>query len=1003
MRPLTLRLQSFGSYAGSFEIDFARLGRHGVFSITGPTGAGKSTIFDAIVYALYDDLPGFRSDSHIRSQYADDRSVTTVTLTFEADGKVWEVERLPGQYRPRLRGDGAPVFDDSRVVLKEAGTDGGGLTRKQAVAAELLRLVGLTKAQFEQVVLIPQGKFEEVLKADTGQRADLLGRLFPIDIYTRTTDALKELAAARRVTYTELSAGSAALVEQIRNDIMIALGSATEEDGPPATPDPALTAEAFDIADLGRHRAVLDGLAGVVAVTRATAATALTEARVRREATEASATRWDRWQADLLAAQDFPRQLEADRLALEAIDRARTVARLVPALAQWRMATDELAAGVSDRDQLRDAVDQAWVTTYDPAALDTAGTSAALAAIVAADAALLGDADVEHTALVRRQGEFATIEHGLMARQTSFDQSAVALESVGHDLATAKESLGAAVTGAIGRGPAEVLVHDLEQSVARAGQRADGLLRVTALEVDVDKAARAEAEAVQRASTIRAGWRAGLAGRLAEHLVDGAPCPTCGSGDHPSPARPAGDAPTDEMLQQAEEASIELGSVCQALRVQRASAAASVESFGDPGDIDALTALLAKEQVVLGAIIQSETEVARLGLEIERLTQVQVDVGSAAAAESAALQTDRAMLAAGRAQWELERDAFIAAHGSLASTAAAARSHRLLADTIAKLSSALHRVETATAALGQSLTVLEPTLKEFEATDPTLLESWARPAEEIDQEARSIELRAHERRDISARITQYEGDNGPVDRPDPTPLIEAERIADEDLAKLIGRLAVVTSRIESIDTAQVELAARAGVIDEARKSKEEAESLAAVCAGTAPGSISARVSLEHWVLAYYLRQVLTQANLRLDAMTSGRYALELNSEYTDGRKPWGLDLSVLDAETGQSRPATTLSGGETFMAALSLALGLADVVSAGSNYTIGALFVDEGFGSLDGDSLDTVIDVLRSLQDGGRMVGVISHVQELKDALPNGITIESTNLGSSATIHYPDS
>ena len=163
------------------------------------------------------------------------------------------------------------------------------------------------------------------------------------------------------------------------------------------------------------------------------------------------------------------------------------------------------------------------------------------------------------------------------------------------------------------------------------------------------------------------------------------------------------------------------------------------------------------------------------------------------------------------------------------------------------------------------------------------------------------------------------------------------------------------------------------------------------------------LSLKNWVLAYYLRQVLAHANVRLDAMTGGRYTLDLEraARPTDG-EPWGLDLSVLDAETGQSRPATTLSGGETFIAALSLALGLADVVSAGSDYSIGALFVDEGFGSLDGDSLDTVIDVLRSLQDGGRMVGVISHVQELKAALPNGITIAPTYRGSAATVHYPD-
>lgn len=1006
MRPLTLRIQSFGSYAGAFEVDFARLGRHGVFSITGPTGAGKSTIFDAIVYALYDDLPGFRSDSHVRSQYADDQSMTTVSLTFEADGKVWEVERSPGQYRPRIRGVGAPVYDESKVVLKEAGADGGGLTRKNAVNTEILRLIGLSKEQFEQVVLIPQGKFEEVLKADTNQRAALLGRLFPIASYTKTTEALKELAAARRVAYAELSSGSAALVEQIRTDILIALRSATEDVDPPALPDPSLTAEAFDPGDLDRHRSVLDDLAGAIATERDSATAALAEARSQRAVAEASATRWDRWRADLLAAQDFPVQAEADRLALEALDRARTVARLGPALTQWRKATDALVAGCIDRDRLRTVIDGAWITTYDASTLDGANTSAAmaaLAAVVAADAVVLGKADGDYADLIRRQGEMASVERNLAERQTALDESSGSVDALGTALVTAKESLSTAVASAVGRVPSEVRVHELAQAARQAAQRDTGLLRVTTLEADVDKAADAEAQALVDAHTVRAAWRAGLAGRLAEHLVDGAPCPTCGSGEHPSLAQLTVDAPTDEILQQAEETAARLSSVCQARRVELAAANASVESFGDPGDIEDLTVQLGEAQAVLDAIIGFESEALRLGLEIEQLTEAHTAGLNASAAEVAALQTDRAVLAAGGTQWDLERDAFITAHGALASTADAARDRRLLAEAITGLSVALRSVEEATATLDQNLTVLKPTLTEFEVDDPSRLESWGRPAEEVDRESTSIEVRAHERRDISARIAQYQEDGGPTERPDPTPLMEAEKTADGRSAGLIGRLAVVTSRIKSIDTAAAEVASRVGAIDDARKSKEEAEHLAAICAGTASGAVGARVALDHWVLAYYLRQVLAQANHRLEAMTGGRYALELNREYTDGRKPWGLDLSVLDAETGQSRPATTLSGGETFMAALSLALGLADVVSAGSNYTIGALFVDEGFGSLDGDSLDTVIDVLRSLQDGGRMVGVISHVQELKDALPNGITIESTSRGSAATIHYPDS
>jgi exonuclease SbcC len=321
---------------------------------------------------------------------------------------------------------------------------------------------------------------------------------------------------------------------------------------------------------------------------------------------------------------------------------------------------------------------------------------------------------------------------------------------------------------------------------------------------------------------------------------------------------------------------------------------------------------------------------------------------------------------------------------------------------VARLAASLQASESSTATLAQSLGMLGPTLVEWEIEDPAALDELMRPTEQIEDEARALERRAVLRREVEERIIRYDTADGPAERPDAAPLLDAERIACDRLDDLVGRVAVVMSRIESIAAARHQLATRSGLIEVARRQKEEAETLASACAGLGGGPTGTKVSLENWVLAYYLRQVLAQANLRLDTMTSGRYALELNREYTDGRKPWGLDLSVLDAETGQSRPATTLSGGETFMAALSLALGLADVVSAGSNYSIGALFVDEGFGSLDGESLDTVIDVLRSLQDGGRMVGVISHVQDLKDALPNGITIGSTNHGSVAMIHYPE-
>ena len=1003
MKPLALRLEAFGSYAGALEVDFARLGRHGVFSITGPTGAGKSTIFDAIVYALYDDLPGFRTDSHVRSQYAEAGTPTSVALTFEADGKEWVVERSPTQARPRKRGDGAPVTDDSRVTLREVGADGGGLTRKQTVADELLRLVGLTKDQFEQVVLIPQGKFEEVLKAETKDRADLLGRLFPVDVFRRTTEALKELAAVRRTAFEGLHVSEGALVEQIRGDLVDAFDGAPDGLDVARPDELSLTPDGFDLLQLDDHRAALDGLAAAVEGARDTAGTELETARTRRAEAGAMAERWDRWQSDQQEARAFPVQEAHDARSSESLDRARTVARMGPALTQWRAASDALARATSDEQRLRPAIDAAWVEEYDRGALAGAAGATSLAARVGADAEVREAADRAHGDLVRRGAALDAADVALAGRIDAAAAAAAALVTSEGELGTVRAALDDAVSRAVGRADAQVRVHGLELAAQAVARRDGALADVARYRSALDAATRAEDEAAERVIALRTAWRAGLAGRLAAALVDGEPCPTCGATGHPAPARPAGDAPSDDVLAETEEVLRVRSEASQSERVRLAAAEATATEAATAvaGDTDDLTARLDAARTELGACIAAEAEAARRRDELDVREQTLLGDRAAAASESEALEGDRAAQGVRRDQWTGERDAFIAANGAFAPMAEAARERRGLADDLTRLASTLQSAQEAAAARDQGLAALGPTLAEFGVDDPAELEQWARPSAQVDDEARALAARAEHRREVATRLREYAEASGPADRPDVAPLVEAVRAASRRHEDLIGRHAVVTSRIDAIDAARTALAARTGELEDARRLKEEAETLYAACAGLGAGAVGSRVSLHNWVLAYYLRQVLAQANVRLDTMTGGRYALELDRGSTDGRKASGLDLSVLDAETGQRRPATTLSGGETFMAALALALGLADVVAAGSNHGIGALFVDEGFGSLDGESLDTVIDVLRSLQDGGRMVGVISHVQELKDALPNGITIASTNQGSAATIHYP--
>ena len=1010
MRPLSLRLQAFGSYADEFAIDFARLGHHGVFSITGPTGAGKSTIFDAIVYALYDDLPGFRVNSHIRSQFACRGTRTEVTLEFEAEGRHWVLTRSPAQTRPSGRSASGVVEDPSTVALCEAGAHARALTRKRDVAERIADLVGLDKAQFEQVVLIPQGKFEEVLKARTQERAELLTRLFPVDVYLRTTEALRQLAAERGDAYEALTRGRAATEDRIRDEIGHFRAAAKDVVRTATSPDGPEVHDLFgtgvdDEVDLARLPELRTGMVDVLATVvaeRDRADQACTAARDRLAEVRSSVERWRAWRSDVAEAADHAAQEAADAELARDIDRAVTVATLSGALGTWRGATDQLAALDVERRHLLAAVDAAWVGGYGRDALEGPTSAHRLASRLSAEAADLERADEVFVALGRSRRELEAGERELSGDTATLASMTEELDRT-KAVVTAVEGVLADDAARIATRPTvEARVDRLAAEVAAVEARVEARRHLVGLEARLESAARRSAAGQERAVALRAAWRSGLAGRLATLLVDGQPCPTCGAADHPDPAHPAADAPGDDELEDAEQAARRLGEECHELEVRVAAARGALDSLPEATDGAAAAERLAVARRELAAIDAAADAGLARAAELEQLTATVSTLAADIEGRRSRLDGRAGGLAERRRRWEADRDAFVAEHGDLVSTADAARARRRLADAVTTLAANLESTAAATATRLQQLGVLADTMAGFGVDDPARLEHWSRPADELEGARTALAERAERRRDVAARIAAYASDGGPEVEPDVTPALLDERGAAEAHSALVGCLATLEGRLASIDAAAAELAVGSEAIASALAAKEEADTVAGLCAGLGSGPDATRLSLKNWVLAYYLRQVLAHANQRLHTMTNGRYALDLSGEHADGRRPWGLDISVLDAETGQSRPATTLSGGETFMAALALALGLADVVSAGSNYSIGALFVDEGFGSLDGDSLDTVIDVLRSLQDGGRMVGVISHVQDLKDALPNGIAIAPTTRGSVATIHYPD-
>jgi exonuclease SbcC len=492
-----------------------------------------------------------------------------------------------------------------------------------------------------------------------------------------------------------------------------------------------------------------------------------------------------------------------------------------------------------------------------------------------------------------------------------------------------------------------------------------------------------------------------MAGRLAELLEVGGPCPTCGATTHPNPAVLHPDAPDDDALEKVEKASEATLVILRNVERRHAEVTGQLEGMPPRRDRFALTDELGLCKSQLKEAEEAVIKKTQLETEHAKRTEQLDTRREAIDKEDHQLATDEAVLAAQATAVAEEKREFEETHGNFTSPAPIAESLRSLVSALDVLGTRQGQQEEAELRLCNLQATLAPVLAELGLEDPAaLLELVLRPVVIAERERR-LQERRDRREAVRRRIAEYEQAEHPTTRPDPEPLLAAATVAESRHRDLIGCQAVIVEQAGILNAGPGRLKDADHNAAAARQAFEQAKTLADQCAGLGTGASASRLSLENWVLSDYLRQVLLQANERLAIMTDGRYELRLDEGVTDGRRAWGLDIAAFDANTGQVRPATTFSGGETFMAALSLALGLADVVSGGSNHNIGALFVDEGFGSLDPESLDLTLDVLRSLEDGGRIVGVISHVEDMKLALPNGITIETSPNGSVAQVNYP--
>lgn len=871
MKPKILTFQAFGPYAQKITVDFTKLERDGLFLVCGPTGAGKTTIFDAIAYALFGEASGGperRSADSFRSDYAAADTETFAELEFEHRGECYRVRRSPEYLCAKKVGEGMKVSKRTAALHLP---DGKVLENIKEVNAKIQELIGLTRAQFAQTVMIAQGDFRKILTASSADRKAIFQKLFDTVRYADFQDMLGNMESEAKSQITSLEQEILLTVR----DLILPEGTADPELLIKLQSEPSYAEKA--IAPLKKlckeQRIQLETLRADT--ERCTD----TLAKVTKEAD--TARMQNKMLADLHAAEQQAEQLDAHAGEMELYEEQLNLSRHAAALLR-----DYHAVENADRQ------------------LDTA-----------------------------RQVLKSHLE-SLPALETAKDESLAALKA-------AEESASNIPELEAQRNQAQKALELHKKSLVQRDQHRQAASLLQSKSSAYQAAAEAERICMD-------AFHAGQAGLLAASLTEGTPCPVCGSTDHPHPAAQAEHTPSEAEL--------------QAVRQKTSDAlAAFAKQKQTVEDMQhSLDAVIAEMQTLCGDEIPSA----------ESLT----DAAESAAKEITALQ--QALSAAQANASKAEREA---AARRAAAEESASNYER------AKKSAEDYRSTYADALTGSV----------FE-NEAAFLAAVMAPETQMKLQ-NQVQLYLERKNTLFGRLTNLR-QQCTITEPMPLDEIEADiRELKTKQAELEQRWRRAERICETNETVLSRLKPLADRLNQAVSHEKELRVLYTTVSGQLTGK--AKISLEAYVQQFYFRHVVTAANQRLQFLTNDTYSLRCKKSSDQKHAQTGLDLEVFDSGTGAWRDVSSLSGGESFLASLALALGLSDVVQAQSGgIRLDAMFIDEGFGSLDENLLSLALQMLSKLADGSRLIGVISHVAELREAIPSQIVISKTESGSTLTV-----
>ena len=968
MKPLELTLCAFGPYAGKVQLDFSVLGHNHIFLISGPTGSGKTTIFDAITFALYGQASGeTRKSDSFRSQYADPAEKCSVFFRFEIDGKIYEIDRTPKQtiLAPRKK-ELREIAADVQLTLPDK------TVLKGREANECINgLLGLTYQQFRQIVMLAQGEFRKFLEASSKEKQDIFRQIFSTEQYDQFTQRLgKEADELRRQIEWNLQMTRSAISQiDCADDETLRSLCAAEEPNVPEI-----------LAQLEQNRLNAEPLQKGL------------EQR-QNELTEQLK------HFDVEAAKKLCRQFaEMEKLSLhlaeldgqnELQEQRKKQIALLEAVKEIKSVYERL----QDRRRQENSLSQQQKNAAE--ALKQAQNAQLEAAPLLEQLPKLEQQKLDS---IRRSEQLAQQRDQLKQAK----QLAEKLAQRQKDARRTETSL--------------ALIQQLMER-AKWQEILNACAEVTAADAQCKQLKENYQQAQKRLAEIRLAHKEQQAAILAQQLEDGQPCPVCGAIHHPAPAVSSVENhfSQEEENQQEQAVQNSFGKLSAAenrlhLLYEQLCKLAELPTDGNISAVTATCHAQAQEQwnsahaAALRYIKEDKISDPRY-FDSAYLRQNQLKLSGEVAAltqEVSQLQEQLSTMKAADPQLTVESVEEQLAAAERSSKEAETQSKQI-SQRCEQLRSALDRAaaqadslqkqyEEAKIALSQAQTDWSAALDSQKLTDElfsALLEQLSALAG-LREQAQAYET---DRLTSLTRSLQLKSDLEGKNKPDLAQVQQGYENCKAQLEQLRSELQKLITRL-TLNRQQEEKLRQ--MWEENKNLYNRHQELDALHQ-LAKGNNAQKISFETYVLTGYFEQIITVANLHLAQMTNGRYALLRKKDRSRGNQFSGLDLEIFDSYTGGARHVSTLSGGESFKTSLALALGLAEVVQHhAGGIRIETMFIDEGFGSLDAQSLDSAIDTLISLQNSGHLVGVISHVSQLADRVPAKLVVTPSAQGSSA-------